>query len=84
LYQELEFLVKECGLTPGEVLRSATLVGARAAGAGDSRGSIEVGKIADFVVLAEDPLADLGNLRSVEMTVKRGRCYHRNDWAAGS
>ncbi|WP_410611371.1 amidohydrolase family protein [Amycolatopsis sp. lyj-109] len=64
LYQELEFLVKECGLTPGEVLRSATLVGARAAGAGDSRGSIEVGKIAGFVVLAEDPLEDVSNLRS--------------------
>jgi imidazolonepropionase-like amidohydrolase len=84
LYQELEFLVKECGLTPGEVLRSATLVGARAAGAGDSRGSIEVGKIADFVVLAEDPLEDVSNLRSIEMTVKRGRSYNRKDWTPGS
>ncbi|SEF38070.1 Imidazolonepropionase [Amycolatopsis pretoriensis] len=84
LHRELEFLVHECGLTPAEVLRSATLVGARAAGADDSRGLIEVGKIADFVVLASDPLEDVRNLRTVQATIKRGCRYDRNDLSLGS
>ena len=43
-------------------------------------GTIEGGKLADFVVLAKDPSADIGNLRSIETTVKRGKEYPRADY----
>jgi imidazolonepropionase-like amidohydrolase len=43
-------------------------------------GSIEPGKLANLVVLAKDPLQDAGNLRSVVLTVKRGRHFARSDY----
>ncbi len=56
--RELELLL-EAGFHPLEVLRAATLSGAEALGAADRLGSIEPGKLADLVVVAENPLADL-------------------------
>lgn len=55
--QELE-LLREAGFHPLEVIRSATLHGAQALGAADRLGSIEPGKLADLVVLDENPIAN--------------------------
>jgi len=55
--QELE-LLQEAGFHPLEVLRAATLDGARTLGIDDHTGSIEIGKRADLVVVKENPLAD--------------------------
>jgi hypothetical protein len=56
--EELE-LLREAGFHPLEVIRAATLSGAQALGAADRIGTIEPGKLADLVVLAENPLANL-------------------------
>ncbi len=56
--EELE-LLREAGFHPLEVIRAATLNGAQALGATDKIGSIEAGKLADLVVLDENPLANL-------------------------
>lgn len=56
--QELE-LLREAGFEPLEVIRSATLSGAQALGAADRLGSIEPGKLADLLVIAENPLGNL-------------------------
>ncbi|WP_328557472.1 amidohydrolase family protein [Streptomyces sp. NBC_00358] len=80
LYDELAFLVNRCGMSPAQVLRSATLIGARSAGAEDIMGSVEAGKLANFVVLDDDPLRDIEHLRSVTLTVKRGRRFERRDF----
>jgi hypothetical protein len=56
--QELE-LLREAGFHPLEVIRSATLYGAQALGEESRLGSIEPGKLADLVVLDENPLANL-------------------------
>ena len=56
--EELE-LLREAGFHPLEIVRAATLSGAEALGAADRIGSIEPGKLADIVVLAENPLANL-------------------------
>ncbi len=56
--EELE-LLREAGFHPLEVMRAATLSGAEALGADDRIGSIEAGKLADLVVLSENPLANL-------------------------
>jgi len=56
--RELE-LLREAGFHPLEVIRAATLNGAEALGMGDKIGSVEIGKLADFVILEENPLVNL-------------------------
>ncbi|MEP2772798.1 MAG: amidohydrolase family protein [Fulvivirga sp.] len=56
--RELE-LLREAGFHPLEVIRAATLNGAEALGADDEIGSVEVGKLADFVIVEENPLVNL-------------------------
>jgi imidazolonepropionase-like amidohydrolase len=56
--RELEML-REAGFHPLEVIRSATLHGAQALGMENEIGSVEVGKLADLVVIDENPLANL-------------------------
>ena len=56
--RELE-LLREAGFHPLEVIRSATLYGAEALGMDDEVGSIEVGKKADLILIAENPLQNL-------------------------
>src|SRR5690606_28768123 len=56
--RELE-LLREAGFHPLEVIRAATLNGAEALGMADKIGTVEVGKLADFVIVEENPLANL-------------------------
>lgn len=56
--RELE-LLREAGFHPLEVIRSATLYGAQALGAEKELGSVEIGKLADFVIVEENPLENL-------------------------
>ncbi|MGW1725828.1 amidohydrolase family protein [Streptomyces sp. NPDC002306] len=81
LYEELAFLVRRCGIPAPDVLRSATLVGARSAGVEHLTGSVEPGKLADFAVFARDPLVDIDDLRTITLTVKRGRRFPRSAYA---
>ena len=55
--RELE-LLQEAGFHPLEVVRSATLSGAELLGMADKIGTIEAGKIADLVIVPENPLAN--------------------------
>jgi imidazolonepropionase-like amidohydrolase len=73
LHRELELLVTLAGLSPAEALESATRGAATVLGAERVRGTVEVGKLADLVVLRADPLRDIRNTRSVELVLKRGR-----------
>lgn len=56
--QELE-LLREAGFLPLEVIRAATLDGAKILGAERDIGSIQVGKKADLLIVGEDPIANL-------------------------
>ena len=56
--RELE-LLREAGFHPLEVIRAATLKGAEALGRAGQIGSVEVGKLADLIVVDENPLANL-------------------------
>ena len=72
-WRELVVFEKYTGVSKKFALYSATLNNARLAGIGDVTGSIEVGKSADMIVVANDPLADLTALRHVDMVVTRGQ-----------
>jgi hypothetical protein len=56
--RELE-LLREAGFHGLEIIRSATLSGAQALGMDKEIGSVEVGKLADFVIVEENPLENL-------------------------
>jgi imidazolonepropionase-like amidohydrolase len=76
LHQELELLV-EAGFTPAEALDAATVQAARVLG-GPDLGSVEVGRVADLLVVDADPRADIRNLRRIAWVVKDGT-PHRPD-----
>ncbi|MBT8320090.1 MAG: amidohydrolase family protein [Eudoraea sp.] len=56
--REME-LLREAGFHPLEIIKSATLNGAEALGMADEIGTITAGKLADFVVVSENPLENL-------------------------
>ncbi|MGI9261058.1 MAG: amidohydrolase family protein [Woeseiaceae bacterium] len=65
-FEHMEFdLMAEAGLTSREILMSATSVAANCLDL-DDVGTLEAGKWADFVVLTEDPIANISATRSIE------------------
>ena len=56
--RELE-LLREAGFHPLEVIRAATLSGAEALGVADEVGTVQVGKLADLILVNENPLQNL-------------------------
>ena len=56
--REME-LLREAGFHPLEVIRSSTLNGAEALGMADKIGTVAIGKLADFVIVEENPLKNL-------------------------
>ena len=65
-------LMVEAGLTPAQVIAAATRSAAEFLGAAKDLGSLEQGKWADFVVLRENPLADIRNTRTIEQVFIAG------------
>lgn len=72
-HHEMELLVR-AGLSARDALRAATRNGAALLGV-DSLGLLAPGKAADLVVLANNPLADIRNTRSVAAVMLRGRLF---------
>ncbi len=80
LYKELALLVTYAGMTPMEAIVAGTRNAARVIARDGEVGTVEVGKLANLMLVRDDPLQDVANLRSVVMTVKRGRQYQRADY----
>lgn len=72
VWREIGLLVAH-GLTPLDAIASATSVAARLLGLDAEIGSIAVGKRADLVFVAGDPLADLGRLVAPRQVMQAGR-----------
>ena len=73
LHDELALFVERAGLSPLEALQSATLRSTEFLGLDSDLGSLEVGKIADVVLLGSDPLADIRHVADIRGVVIRGR-----------
>jgi len=70
-HQELIQIV-EAGLTPLEAIRTGTLNAAAYIGVEDEIGSIEVGKLADMLLLSADPSLDIRNTQKIHAVYKGG------------
>jgi imidazolonepropionase-like amidohydrolase len=77
LHRELELFVDSLGMTPLEALASATREPAEYLGLADSVGTIEVGKVAELVLLEADPLTDIANTRRIAAVALHGRWFDR-------
>lgn len=80
LHREMEFLV-EAGLSPMEAILAATKVGAEYLGKEGDLGTVEVGKLADIIVIRGDPLKDITETRRIDTVIQDGELvdtrYHR-------
>lgn len=68
---ELGLWVRD-GATPWQALVAATRNGAAICGMGNELGTIEVGKLADLIVVEGNPLDDIQNVRRLQLVLKEG------------
>jgi imidazolonepropionase-like amidohydrolase len=69
------WMMAQGGMTPLDVLKTATINPARSLGLDRELGSIEPGKLADLVVLDRNPLDDVRNTESIFHVMLNGRLY---------
>src|SRR6266567_1848979 len=72
LHEELQLLVS-AGLSPTEALKTATLNPAKFLGIEDSLGTVDKGKLADLVVLDDNPLEDIRNTQKIRAVIVNGK-----------
>ena len=63
------------GASPLEALQMATLSSARILGFDELLGTVDADRLANLLVLAENPLKDISNIRSVRYVIHDGRLY---------
>jgi imidazolonepropionase-like amidohydrolase len=78
IFREMDRM-QAAGLTSLEVLRAATVNGAKALGRELELGIVAPDRLADLVIVDRDPLEDVGNLSQIYRVVKGGRVYDP-DW----
>jgi hypothetical protein len=69
------WMLHKGGLTNMEALRAATIIPAIKIGRDGDIGSLEAGKLADFVVLNANPVTDIRNSAAIQYTVRDGIVY---------
>jgi imidazolonepropionase-like amidohydrolase len=71
-------MVQSGGMSTHDALRCATIFGAHYIGLDHEIGSIETGKLADFLVLDKNPLEKIENSGSIRWVVKNGEVFDGN------
>lgn len=74
VHRELDALVRN-GISESDALKIATINGAKALKIDADHGSIEIGKVADLVIIEGNPLTKIRNTRNVQTVVKAGQIY---------
>ncbi|MCZ6484504.1 MAG: amidohydrolase family protein [Acidobacteria bacterium] len=71
MHEELEFFVG-AGLTPMEVLQTATFNNAKVMNQDKDLGTLETGKYADLIILDANPLENISNTQKIHLVIKDG------------
>ena len=74
-----ELMVSELGMSPMDAILSCTRNAATALGLQGELGTLEVGKLADLVVLSGNPLEDITAMRSVRRVIRSGKTLYHQD-----
>jgi len=72
LHHEIAVFV-EAGITPMQIIQGATKWSAEMLLLGDEIGTIEMGKLADVIIVNENPLEDIKNLRQIDTVIMNGK-----------
>lgn len=78
IHDELIELVR-AGLKPSEALKSATSLPASYFNLSHKYGTLEIGKVADIILLDKNPLSNISNTKKINMIIDRGHVYTRTD-----
>jgi imidazolonepropionase-like amidohydrolase len=76
LHEELALLV-QCGLTPMQALQAATSTPAAVLNKSKDLGTIEVGKLADMILVDANPLDDIHNTQRIRAVIVGGKLMNR-------
>ena len=79
LHLNLRAQVRFGQLKPWEALQTATVMPAKAFGVFSDLGSVEVGKLADLVIVSGDPLTDVKDMANVQVVIKDGKVFTMQD-----
>ncbi|QWX83557.1 amidohydrolase family protein [Cellulophaga sp. HaHaR_3_176] len=77
-HRELE-LYAQAGIPASEVLQLATIKSAEMTGVSELYGAIEVGKMADLILIDGNPLEDISTIRNVKWTMKDGNLFYAKE-----
>ncbi|WP_255153526.1 amidohydrolase family protein [Ferruginibacter sp. HRS2-29] len=69
------WMMQQGGMSNLQALKTATINSATSLGLDTQIGSLQVGKLADLIVMDKDPLADIHNTESIRYTMVNGRLY---------
>jgi imidazolonepropionase-like amidohydrolase/Tol biopolymer transport system component len=73
------WMLQQGGLTPLEAIRCGTLYGAQYLGFDKDIGSLEVGKLADLMIMDKNPLDNIQNTSSISYVMINGVLYNTNN-----
>jgi imidazolonepropionase-like amidohydrolase len=76
-YKEFQHLVA-AGMSNFQALQTATVTSAKILGLDRELGSIEIGKLADFVLIKGNPLDDVNEVKNVALVCKEGKIVYQN------
>ena len=77
VHKEMQVL-SASGISNADVIRIASINGAKALGKSDYLGSIEIGKWADLYIITGNPLDDISTTNTVHTVIKAGKVYSTN------